>query len=103
MISGGRGGERRRGRRCRASGGARLGGEEEGVEAELLSSAEGRGVAGDGCYGERRRGVRSDTGEVKLVYADLPHPNLAEEDGYGGGGVKISAAGVSTVATRSRQ
>ena len=33
-------------RRCRASRGAWLGGEEEGVEAELLSSAEGRGVAG---------------------------------------------------------
>ena len=42
-------------RRCRASRGAWLGGEEEGVAAELLSSAEGRGVAGDGCYGERRR------------------------------------------------
>ena len=45
-------------RRCRASRGAWLGGEEEGVAAELLSSAEGRGVAGDGCYGERRRWVR---------------------------------------------
>ena len=42
-------------RRCRASRGAWLGGEEEGVEAELLSSAEGRGVAGGGCYGEQRR------------------------------------------------
>ena len=42
-------------RRCRASRGAWLGGEEEGVAAELLSSAEGRGVAGDGCYGVRRR------------------------------------------------
>ena len=42
-------------------------------------------------------------GEVKLVCADLPRPNLAEEDGYGGGGVKISAAGASTAATRSRQ
>ena len=41
-------------RRCRASGDPWIGGEEEGVEAELLSSAEGRGVAGDGCYGERR-------------------------------------------------
>ena len=39
-------------RRCRASRGAWLGGEEEGVEAELLSSAEGRGVAGGyGCDG----------------------------------------------------
>ena len=38
--------------RCRASWGAWLGGEEEGVEAELLSSAEGRGVAGGyGCDG----------------------------------------------------
>ena len=42
-------------RRCRASRGAWLGGEEEGGAAELLSSAEGRGVAGDGCYGKRRR------------------------------------------------
>ena len=36
-------------------------------------------------------------------HTDLPCPNLAEEVGYGGGGVKISAAGVSTAATRSRQ
>ena len=50
-------------RRCRASRGAWLGGEEEGVAAKLLSSAEGRGVAGGGCYGERRRWWRSDTGE----------------------------------------
>ena len=42
-------------------------------------------------------------GEVKFVCADLPRPNSAEEDGYGGGGVKISAAGASTAATRSRQ
>ena len=40
-------------------------------------------------------------GEVKLVCADLPRPNLAEEDGYGSGRVKKSAAGVSTTATRS--
>ena len=25
---------------------------------------------------------------MKLVYADLPRPNLAEEDGYGGDEVK---------------
>ena len=43
--------------------------------------------------GERRRG-----GD-----ADLPRPNLAEEDGYGGGGVKMSAVGASMSATRSRQ
>ena len=42
-------------------------------------------------------------GEVKFVCADLPRPNSAEKDGYGGGGVKISAVGVSTAATRSRQ
>ena len=30
---------------------------------------------------------------MKLVGSDLPCPNLAEEDSYGGGGVKISAAG----------
>ena len=35
---------------------------------------------------------------MKLVCADLPRPNSAEEDGYGGGGVKISAAGASTAA-----
>ena len=40
---------------------------------------------------------------MKFVCGDLPHPNSAEEDGYGGGGVKISAAGASTAATRSRQ
>ena len=28
---------------------------------------------------------------------------MVEEDSYGGGGVKISAAGASTMATRSRQ
>ena len=41
--------------------------------------------------------------DVKFVSSDLPRPNLAEEDNYGGGGVKKSAAGVSTTATRSRQ
>ena len=30
---------------------------------------------------------------MKLVSSDLPRPNLAEEDGYGGGGVKMSAVG----------
>ena len=42
-------------------------------------------------------------GDVKFVSADLPRPNSAEEDSYGGGGVKISAAGVSKAAMRSRQ
>ena len=41
--------------------------------------------------------------DEKFVCAHLPRPNSAEEDGYGGGGVKISAAGASTAATRSRQ
>ena len=41
--------------------------------------------------------------DEKFVRLDLPRPNLAEEDSYGGGGVKISAAGASTAATRSRQ
>ena len=40
---------------------------------------------------------------MKFVCADLPRPNLAEEDSYGGGGVKKSATGASTTATRSRQ
>jgi hypothetical protein len=39
----------------------------------------------------------------KFVRSDLPRPNLAARDSYGGGGVKISATGVSTTATRSRQ
>ena len=39
----------------------------------------------------------------KFVRSDLPHPNSAEEDGYGSGGVKKSATGASTTATRSRQ
>ena len=42
-------------------------------------------------------------GDVKFVSADLPRPNLAEEDSYDGGGVKKSAAGASTTVTRSRQ
>ena len=42
-------------RRCRASGDSWSGGEEEGVEAELLSYSGERGVAGVSGYGERRR------------------------------------------------
>ena len=30
---------------------------------------------------------------MKFVCADLPRPNLVEEDSYGDGGVKISAVG----------
>ena len=45
--------------------------------------------------------LRSRT--VKFVNVDLPRPNLAKEDNYGGGGVKISADGASTTAKRSRQ
>ena len=30
---------------------------------------------------------------MKFVSGDLPRPNSAEEDSYGGGGVKKSAAG----------
>ena len=41
--------------------------------------------------------------DLKLVGSDLPRPKLGEEDSYGGGGVKISAVGVSTTARRSRQ
>ena len=41
--------------------------------------------------------------DLKLVSSDLPRPNLVEEDSYGDGGVKISAVGASTLATRSRQ
>ena len=40
---------------------------------------------------------------MEFVGVDLPRPNLAEEDVYGGGGVKKSAADASTMATRSRQ
>ena len=40
---------------------------------------------------------------LKLVGSDLPRPNLVEEDSYGDGGVKKSAVGASTAATRSRQ
>ena len=40
---------------------------------------------------------------MKFVRLDLPRPNLAEEDSYGGGGVKKSAADASMTATRLRQ
>ena len=40
---------------------------------------------------------------VKFVKSDLPRPNSAEEDGYGGGRVKKSATDASTTVTRSRQ
>ena len=55
-------------RRCRASGDSWSGGEEEGVEAELLSWSGERGVVGDDGYGERRRrrcsvGGRESEGE----------------------------------------
>ena len=36
----------------------------------------------------------------KFVSSDLPCPNLAAGDSYGGGGVKISAVGASTTAMR---
>ena len=41
--------------------------------------------------------------DVKFVSSNLPRPNSVEEDNYGGGGVKKSAAGASTTATRLRQ
>ena len=40
---------------------------------------------------------------MKFISSDLPRPNSAEEDIYGDGGVKKSAAGANTTATRSRQ
>ena len=46
-------------RRCRASGDAWLGGEDEGVEAELMGSSEGRGSGYGGSYDDRQRGTRS--------------------------------------------
>ena len=39
---------------------------------------------------------------MKFVSSDLPCPNLAEEDSYGGG-VKKSTAGTSMTAMRPRQ
>ena len=39
---------------------------------------------------------------VKFISSDLLRPNSAEEDGYGGEGVKKSATGASMTATRSR-
>ena len=75
-------------RRCRASRGAWLGGEEEEVKAELLSSAEGRGVAGDGCYGERRRWWCSAVGEGARERREEPRESEREQ----GGGVASSGA-----------
>ena len=49
------------------------------------------------CVTHVLRGV-----DVKFVSSDLPRPNLAEEDSYGGDRVKKSATGTSTTATRSR-
>ena len=40
---------------------------------------------------------------MKFVSVDLPRPNLAVEDSYGGGRVKKSAAGASMTTMRSRQ
>ena len=39
----------------------------------------------------------------KFIRPDFQHPNLTAEDSYGGSGVKISAAGASTTATRLRK
>ena len=50
-------------RRCRASGDSWSGGEEEGVEAELLSYSGKRGVVGGSGYGERRRRCASAESE----------------------------------------
>ena len=63
MVVGARGGRRWRRRLHRASGVLWLDEEVEGVAAELGSVSGRRGEAGGGCYGERRRWVRSDTGE----------------------------------------
>ena len=41
------------------SGDAWLGGEDEGVEAELMGSSEGRGEVSGGGYGDRRQGTHS--------------------------------------------
>ena len=63
MVVGARGGRRWRRRLHRASGVLWLDEEVEGVAAELGSVSGRRGEAGGGGYGERRRRVRSDTGE----------------------------------------
>ena len=55
-----RGRRRRRWRQCRASGGLWIGGEEEGVEAELLGASARLGVAGGHGYGD-------DDGELRSV------------------------------------
>ena len=63
MVVGARGGRRWRRRLHRASGVLWLDGELQGEGAELLRESGRRGEAGGGGYGERRRWVRSDTGE----------------------------------------
>ena len=102
-------------RRCRASRGAWLGGEEEGVEAELLSSAEGRGVAGGyGCDGgalrwlsvvlqieggreleraERRDSGRGGRGHLRGVAGDVQGEEEAARQGGGGRGAWPRAPG----------
>ena len=102
-------------RRCRASRGAWLGGEEEGVEAELLSSAEGRGVAGGyGCDGgalrwlsvvlqiergreleraERRDSGRGGRGRLRGVAGDVQGEEEAARQGGGGRGAWPRAPG----------
>ena len=40
---------------------------------------------------------------MEFIGVDLPRPNLAEEDNYDGGGVKISTADTRTTAMRLRQ
>ena len=62
MVVGARGGRRWRRRLHGASGVLWLDGELQGEGAELLRESGGRGEAGSGCYGERRRRVYSDTG-----------------------------------------
>ena len=94
--------------RCRASRGAWLGGEEEGVEAELLSSAEGRGVAGGyGCDGgalrwlsvvlqievgrELERAERRDSGRGGRGHLRGVTRGLGEEAGGGQGQARARA------------
>ena len=98
-------------RRCRASRGAWLGGEEEGVEAELLSSAEGRGVAGGyGCDDgalrwlsvvlqieggrELERAGRKDSGRGRLRGVAR---GLGEEAGGGQGKQEVAEAASAPV------
>ena len=63
MVVRARGGRRWRRRLHRASSVLWLDGELQGEGAELLRESGRRGEAGGGGYGERRRWVRSDTGE----------------------------------------